>query len=108
MNAPPPLSSRSVLLRFALIAFVLLIIVLAFGYVAGWPTPQRLTAQRLINQLQANAGVFPGYRRNHAKGVCVAGYFESNGNAQPYSVAQVFAPGRTPVVGRFAVPIGNP
>jgi catalase len=108
MNAPPPLSSRSVLLRFALIAFVLLVIVLAFAYVAGCLTPQRLTAQSVVNQLQANAGVFPGYRRNHAKGVCVAGYFESNGNAQPYSIAQVFAPGRTPVVGRFAVPIGNP
>lgn len=108
MNAPPPLSGRSAFLRLALIAVVLLIIVLAFGYVGGWLAPHRLTAQRLVNQLQTNAGVFPGYRRNHAKGVCVAGYFDSNGNAQPYSVAQVFAPGRTPVVGRFAVPSGNP
>nr|WP_225737681.1 catalase family peroxidase [Dyella acidiphila] len=96
------------LLRFALIGAVLLIVVLAFGYVGGWLAPQRLTAQRMVNQLQANAGVFPGYRRNHAKGVCVAGYFDSNGQAQAFSVAQVFAPGRTPVVGRFAVPVGNP
>ncbi|WP_333677209.1 catalase family peroxidase [Dyella sp.] len=87
---------------------MLLVIVLAFGYVGGWLAPQRLTAQRLVNQLQANAGVFPGYRRNHAKGVCVAGYFDSNGQVQTYSVAQVFSPGRTPVVGRFAVPVGNP
>ncbi|GGA51912.1 catalase family peroxidase [Dyella nitratireducens] len=108
MHAPPPLSRRSVFLRFALIAFVLLVIVLAFGYVGSWLAPQRLTAQRMVNQLQANAGVFPGYRRNHAKGVCVAGYFDSNGQAQTYSVAQVFSPGRTPVVGRFAVPVGNP
>lgn len=108
MHAPPPLSSRGAVLRFGLIALVLLVIVLAFGYVGGWLAPQRLTAQRLVNQLQANAGVFPGYRRNHAKGVCVAGYFDSNGQAQTYSVAQVFSPGRTPVVGRFAVPVGNP
>lgn len=108
MHAPPPLSRRAVVLRFGLIAFVLLIIVLALVYVGGWWAPQRLTAQRLVNQLQANAGVFPGYRRNHAKGVCVAGYFDSNGQAQTYSVAQVFAPGRTPVVGRFAIPGGNP
>ncbi|HKT29168.1 catalase family peroxidase [Dyella sp.] len=87
---------------------MLLIIVVAFGYVGGWFTPQRLTAQRLVNQLQANAGVFPGYRRNHAKGVCVAGYFDSNGQAKTYSVAQVFGLGRTPVIGRFAVPVGNP
>jgi catalase len=108
MHAPPPLSARSLFARFLLIAVVLLVIVLALGYVGGWLTPHRLTAQRLVNQLQANAGVFAGYRRNHAKGVCVAGYFDSNGQAQPYSVAQVFAPGRTPVVGRFAVPGGNP
>jgi catalase len=104
----PPLSRSSIVLRLALIALVLLVIVLAFGYVGGWLTPHRLTAQRLVDQLQANAGVFPGYRRNHAKGVCVMGYFDSNGQAQTYSVAQVFAPGRTPVVGRFAVPGGSP
>lgn len=104
----PPLSRSSIVLRLALIAFVLLVIVLAFGYVGGWLTPHRLTAQRLVDQLQANAGVFPGYRRNHAKGVCVMGYFDSNGQAQTYSVAQVFEAGRTPVVGRFAVPGGSP
>jgi catalase len=108
MQAPPPLSNGSIFLRFALIAIILLAIVLALGYVGSWLAPQRLTAQRMVNQLQADAGVFPGFRRNHAKGVCVAGYFDSNGNAQPYSVAQVFAPGRTPVVGRFAIPGGNP
>lgn len=107
-HTPPPLKPQSVLMRFAFIALVLLLIVLAFSYVAGWLAPHRLTPQRMINQLQTNAGVFPGYRRNHAKGVCVSGYFDSNGQAQPYSVAQVFAPGHTPVVGRFAVPGGNP
>ena len=82
---------------------------LAFAYVGGWLSPQRLTPKRLIDQFQANAGVHPGYRRNHAKGVCIAGYFRSSGEAAPYSVAQVFAPGqRTPVVGRFAIPGGNP
>lgn len=108
MHAPPSLSRTSILLRWALIALVLLAVVLAFGYVGGWLAPRRLTAQRLIDQLQANAGVFAGYRRNHAKGVCVAGYFDSNGQAQAYSAAEVFAAGRTPVVGRLAVPGGNP
>jgi catalase len=81
---------------------------IAFGYVGGWLAPGRLTPARLVNQLQANAGIFPGYRRNHAKGVCVTGYFQSSVQAQPYSSAQVFAPGRTPFVGRFALPGGNP
>jgi catalase len=108
VSSAPPLSPGSKLLRFGLIGAILLITLLAFGYVGGWLAPNRLTAQRLVNQLQANSGVFPGYRRNHAKGVCVTGYFDSSGDAQAYSVAQVFAPGRTPVVGRLAVPVGNP
>ncbi len=79
----------------------------AFGYVGGWLAPGRLTAQRLVDQLQSG-GVHPGFRRNHAKGVCVTGYFEGNGQASAYSTASVFASERTPVVGRFAIPGGNP
>ncbi len=93
---------------WVLIAAVLAATAGAFGYVGGWLTPQRLTPAKLVNQLQSDAGIYPGYRRNHAKGVCVSGYFDSNGQAQPYSDAQVFAPGRTPLVGRFAIPGGNP
>lgn len=108
MHTPPHLSRRSFFLRCALIGLVLLLVLLAVGYVGAWLTPHRLTAQRLVDQLQTNAGgTFPGFRRNHAKGVCVAGYFDSNGHAQTYSVAQVFGPGHTPVVGRFSIPGGN-
>jgi len=94
---------------WALILAVPAACALALAYVGGWLSPQRLTPQRIVDQFQQNAGVHPGYRRNHAKGVCVAGYFQSSGEAAPYSVAQVFAPGqRTPVVGRFAIPGSNP
>jgi catalase len=94
---------------YLLIGATVVIIAVAFGYVGGWLAPHRLTPARLVNQLQTNSGVFPGYRRNHAKGVCVTGYFQSSGQAAPYSVAQVLAPAeRTPVVGRFAIPGGNP
>ena len=94
---------------YALIGATVVIVAAAFAYVGGWLSPHRLTPARLVDQLQTNSGVFPGYRRNHAKGVCVTGYFQSSGQAAAYSVAQVFAPGeRTPVVGRFAIPGGNP
>lgn len=95
---------------YALIGAVVAIFALAFGYVGGWLTPHRITPQHLVDQLQTNSGgAFPGYRRNHAKGVCVTGSFQSSGQAAMYSVAQVFAPGeRTPVVGRFAIPGGDP
>ena len=105
---PHHLAWSGLVWRSALLGAVVAVTVVAFGYVGGWLAPHRLTPGRIVNQLQADAGTFPGYRRNHAKGVCVTGYFQSNGQAQTYSDAQVFAPGRTPVVGRFAIPGGNP
>jgi catalase len=90
------------------IAAVVAFFVLLFGYVGGWLAPHRLTPKRIVDQFQHNAGVFPTYRRNHAKGVCVSGYFQGSGAATAYSSAQVFTRVRTPVVGRFAIPGSNP
>ncbi len=104
----PPHSSPRKLGAWALIAAAVGTTAVAFGYVGGWLAPQRLTPERIVNQFQDNAGTYAGHRRNHAKGVCVTGYFDSNGEAQTYSTAQVFAAGRTPVVGRFAIPGSNP
>jgi catalase len=104
----PPVSPLRRAAPWLLIGAIVATTAGAFGYVGGWLAPQRLTPKKLIDQFQHNAGTFAGYRRNHAKGVCVAGYFDSNGQARAYSTAQVFAPGRTPVVGRFAIPGSNP
>jgi len=94
--------------RWCAIGGAVLLLALAFAYTGGWLSPQRLTPRRIVDALQNGGGLHPGFRRNHAKGVCVAGYFDSNGAAAPYSRAQVFAEGRTPVVGRLALPGGNP
>ncbi|RKF39479.1 catalase family peroxidase [Paraburkholderia fungorum] len=95
--------------RLAAIGAVVAALAGGFAYTAGWLTPARLTAPRFINTFEAVAGQpHPGYRRNHAKGLCVEGYFDSNGNGAALSRAAVFASGRTPVTGRFAVPGGNP
>ncbi len=103
-TSPPPRQ----LWRWSVIAVAVMALALAFAYVAGWLTPQRLTPQRMVSALQSNSGLYPGYRRNHAKGVCVAGYFEGNGAASTYSTASVFENVRTPVIGRFSIPGGNP
>jgi catalase len=108
MHDPSSHPSRNHLRSWALIAAVAGIILLAFGYVGGWLAPGRLTPAKMVNQLQADNGTFPTFRRNHAKGMCITGYFQSSGQAQPFSNAQVFASGRTPVVGRFALASGNP
>ncbi len=105
---PPPLTLFDKAVRLLGIAAVLAVAVAAFAYVSGRLDPERLKPRDLVNALQTNNGVHPGYRRNHAKGVCVIGYFEGNGQLQGLSSSPVFAQGRTPVVGRFALPSGNP
>ena len=95
----------------ALLAIVLIVAVLAltFAWVAGWLTPERLTPQRFTNAIEASNGqVYPGFRRAHAKGICVAGYFEGNGQGTALSRARLFAPVRTPFVGRMSVGGGSP
>ncbi|WP_321946288.1 catalase family peroxidase [Paraburkholderia sp. J10-1] len=94
--------------RLAAIAAVVGCAGAAFAWTAGWLTPERLTAPHIINTFESNYGIHAGYRRNHAKGLCVEGWFESNGNGAQVSRAAVFAPGRTPVIGRFAIPGSNP
>jgi catalase len=48
-----------------------------------------------------------GHRRNHAKGICFTGVFESNGNGSALSQAQVFARGQYPALGRFNLGTAN-
>jgi catalase len=70
--------------------------------------PARLTPQVFLDGFTKVFGRQPGFRKNHAKGVAVGGYFESNGNGRELSKAAVFRLGRTPVVGRFSLSGGNP
>jgi catalase len=80
----------------------------AFALTAGWLTRGRLTQTRVVDQFEAANGVHPGFRRNHSKGVCFTGWFDSDGAGETLSRAQVFRPGRTPVFGRFALAGGQP
>jgi len=80
----------------------------AFAYTGGWFSPRRLTPARFIDTFEKVNGIHPGFRRNHAKGVCVTGFFESNGNGARLSKAVIFRPGRVQVIGRFALAGGNP
>jgi catalase len=79
-----------------------------FLYAGGWFTPHKLSPASMVDIFEYLNGVHAGFRRNHAKGVCVTGSFESNGNGQAISKALVFLPGRVPLVGRFAFSGGDP
>jgi catalase len=67
-----------------------------------------LTPAKFVDGFEEVNGVHPGFRRNHAKGVGVSGFFESNGNGVRLSKAVVFQPGRVPVLGRFSFGGGQP
>ncbi|HEY2873316.1 MAG TPA: catalase family peroxidase [Reyranella sp.] len=113
MPGPNPYSFSNLtkpasLVRLGGIGVVVLAIAAAFAVTAGWFSPDRLGPDQMIDRFEAVNGEHPGFRRNHAKGVCLLGAFESNGNAARLSTAAVFAPGRTPVIGRFALAGGMP
>jgi catalase len=96
------------LARFALIGVALAAVAATFGYLGGWFIPNELTPARFTDGFEEVNGVHPGFRRNHAKGVGVSGYFESNGRGARLSKAVVFRPGRIPVIGRFSLGGGQP
>jgi catalase len=97
-----------VLVRLGAIGAVMLSVAGAFAYAGGWLSPVRLTQDRMMAAFRDANGIHAGFRRNHAKGVCVTGWFDSSGQAALLSKATVFKPGRVPVVGRFALAGGMP
>lgn len=80
----------------------------AFAYTGGFLTPERLTPSMLVGALAPPSGPVPGYRRNHAKGVCFLGSFTASGAGSALSTAQVLAKGTYPVVGRFNLGTPSP
>jgi catalase len=107
-NQPDPQSERGKPARLAAIAGVLVCVAGAFLYLGGWFSPNQLTQARFVNGFQKVFGFWSGFRRNHAKGVCVTGFFESNGQGARLSKAVVFQTGRVPVIGRFSLGGGDP
>jgi catalase len=99
---------RDVLRGAAAVGAFLAVDVAAFLAANNWIAPARLTPRAFLDAFNNAFGRHPGYRTNHAKGVSVTGWFDSNGNGKELSRAAVFAPGRTPVVGRFSAAGGNP
>lgn len=103
-----PSASRLPLGSLAAIVLVVAGTAGAFAYTAGWLSPQRLTPTKLVAALAPPGGPALGHRRNHAKGVCFTGEFQSNGNGAALSTAQVFAAGTYPALGRLNLATPNP
>ncbi|WP_084506332.1 catalase family peroxidase [Geminicoccus roseus] len=79
-----------------------------FAFAGGWLTPGRLSPEQVADALERTNGHHPGFRRNHAKGVCISGTFASSAAGSELSRASVFAQSRVPVLGRLALASGRP
>lgn len=103
-----PLDRRRLLLGIAAVGGFLAVDLGAVAYAGGWiGTEHRLTPHIFIKAFEWVNGKQSGFRKNHAKGVAVSGYFDSNGNGREVTHAAVFRSGRTPVRGRFSLAGGN-
>jgi len=101
MTPPPTPGPQSKFGALLTIAAIVAAIAALFAYTAGWLSPHRVTPTKLIATLAPPTGPALGHRRNHAKGICFLGEFDSNGNGAELSRAQVFSTGRYPALGRF-------
>jgi catalase len=95
------MSPLRVLGSLALIGTVVAASAAVFAYTAGWFSPERLTPAKLVSALAPPSGPSLGHRRNHAKGICFTGEFDTNGAGSELSRAEVFVRGLYPVLGRF-------
>jgi catalase len=102
------LGLAAAVLRLGAIGALMLAVAAAFADVAGWLSPQRLTQSSLMEAFSRINGDHPGFRRNHAKGLCVSGWFDSTGAATLLSKSAMLASGRVPLIGRFALAGGMP
>ena len=98
----------AILGRLAAIGAIVLGAAILFAYTGGWLSPGRLTPGRMVAALSDRGGNPLGHRRNHSKGICFTGEFEANGAGADLSTARMLAAGRYPVIGRFAIAVGNP
>jgi hypothetical protein len=66
------LSVGTTLVRLALIGLALAAITGTFAYLGGWFSPNELTPARFAEGFEQANGLHSGFRRNHAKGICVS------------------------------------
>lgn len=106
--ADPTPSPSSKVGGLLVIGATVVVLVGAFAYTAGWLSPARLTPVKVVDKLAPPGGAALGFRRNHAKGICVTGEFQSNGNGATFSAAQMMRAGSYPVIGRFNLATADP
>ncbi|TDK31000.1 catalase family peroxidase [Luteimonas terrae] len=105
----PPSAPRRRTGAYIAIAAVVAAVGGAFAWTAGWLSPDRLTPTVMTDAIETTSTTpYPGFRRAHAKGICVAGHFDGNADGARLSRAAVFRATQTPVLGRLSIGGGSP
>jgi catalase len=91
------------------IGIVLVSVIGLFAYVGGYLSPHRLSPKRMVDAFEEiGGGAHQGFRRAHAKGICIAGSFQATAVARSLSTATIFVGSSLPVIGRFAESAPDP
>lgn len=69
---------------------------------------QHIDPVAFVDQFEATAGKYEGYRRSGAKGICATGEFVGTPEARALSTASAFSGEPVPVIVRFSVGGANP
>jgi len=64
------------LARLAAIGAIVSAAAIGFALAGGWFDPKRLSPATIVDALEAHDGLHSGFRRAHAKGICVSGHFD--------------------------------
>ncbi len=103
----PPLSKPARCWRIFAVGSVVTLMAAGFYALANGIGFQTVSSIQFVD-LQEGPEPAAGFRRAHAKGICVAGYFESSGQLAALSRAELFEAGRVPLVGRFSIAGNQP
>lgn len=93
--------------KYAVIALAITLPLVIILYTAGYLGSNSVTAQKFIDLQQGNTS-YSGFRRAHAKGICISGVFEANATLTKYSTAEIFNQDTTEFIGRFSIAGNNP
>lgn len=74
---------------------------------SGVSFAQTVSPLEVISTMESG-GVHPGFRRNHAKGLCFEGSFKGTKEAAELSSSNLFSGPAVPFIGRFSNPGPNP
>jgi catalase len=103
------MKSKITVKQARLIVFIIILPVafVLFNKILAYVNKDSVTAQQFVDLQQGDSN-FPSFRRAHAKGICLAGVFESNGALGQYSTASVLQAGKFNFIGRFSIAGNSP